>query len=282
MRRFGWLCALASTLACAAGLVVNGGAASASGGRAAASGLPTLNLALTGTRSISVSGSEVSGAVNVVSTFTGRGVGIAALVRLDPGATLQQAFQAVQSHRGDMNALGPYGSVVFDADAPSTTQTVLTPGNYVALNIPMNGNGAPAFAEFTVSASSSPATLPAPKATETAIEFGFTGPSVLHDGTIVRAQNGGYLVHMITLIGVRNAAVGNAVTTLLRAGKGNQAQRLSNGNFLDLLGPASSGAMQQAVLSAEPGYYVEACFMDTQDHREHVRLGMERLVRIVR
>ena len=31
-----------------------------------------------------------------------------------------------------------------------------------------------------------------------------------------------------------------------------------------MLGPASPGAMYQQVLHAVPGYYVEACFMDTQ------------------
>jgi hypothetical protein len=36
------------------------------------------------------------------------------------------------------------------------------------------------------------------------------------------------------------------------------------------------------VLHAKPGYYVEACFMDTQDHREHTRLGMERPVRVAK
>ena len=50
---------------------------------------------------------------------------------------------------------------------------------------------------------------------------------------------------------------------------------------MSLLGPASPGAMQQQVLHAVPGYYVEACFMDTQDGREHTQLGMLRLVRIV-
>jgi hypothetical protein len=40
--------------------------------------------------------------------------------------------------------------------------------------------------------------------------------------------------------------------------------------------------MQQTVLKAKPGWYVEACFMDTQDGREHVQLGMERLVHIVK
>jgi hypothetical protein len=36
------------------------------------------------------------------------------------------------------------------------------------------------------------------------------------------------------------------------------------------------------VLHAKPGYYVEVCHMDTQDGREHTRLGMERLIRVVK
>lgn len=60
---------------------------------------------------------------------------------------------------------------------------------------------------------------------------------------------------------------------LLRAGKDGQAQRLSNRRFLPLLGPASHGAVEQAVLRAKPGWYVDAGFMDTQDGREHTRLA---------
>jgi hypothetical protein len=82
--------------ACAVG--VGGGVALASGAAAP----PTLNIALTGNSGISVSGSEVSGAVNVVSTFSGKGgPGAFALVRLNPNlapqTAAQQGFQAVQS-----------------------------------------------------------------------------------------------------------------------------------------------------------------------------------------
>jgi hypothetical protein len=280
VKRFASLLAAASTLACAAGLTLIGGPASAAPGGSAAQALPTLNLALTGTKGISVSGSEVSGAVNVVSTFSGKGgPGFAALVRIDPGVTYGQGFQAIQAHGGDLNAITPYGSLSYSAPAPSSVQTVLTPGNYIALNV--TGMGQPGIQLFTVTASSSPVALPAAKSTEAAIDFGFTGPSVLRDGTIVRAENQGYLVHMITMIGVRNAASGQAVMALLRAGKDNAARKLATGH-VSLLGPASPGAMQQEVLNAKPGYYVEACFMDTQDHRGHTRLGMLRLVRVVK
>jgi hypothetical protein len=219
--------------------------------------------------------------VNVVTTHTGKGQGAVALVRLNQGVTLQQAFQAVQSHHGDENALTPYGAVTASANAPGTIETVLTPGNWVALNV--SGMGTPGFAQFTVTQSSSPAALPAAKATETSIEFGFKGPNVLTDGTMVRAQNRGYLVHMIDLIGVRSKAVVPTVMRMLRAGAPQKAFRpFLNGQFVSLLDPASPGALQQMVLNAKPGYYVEACFMDTQDGREHTQLGMERPVRVVK
>jgi hypothetical protein len=274
----------ASVVAAAVAAVVAatlGLAGSASG----AASLPTLTIALNGVRGISLSGSTTQGAVSIESTFTGKApkgpdAGPAfGIVQLKPGMSIQKAAAAVESHRGDLNALTPYGTLLVSQSAPSTVETVLTPGRYVALND--SGNGQPGFAPFTVKKSSSAAALPAARATETAMEFGFRGPTVLHNGTIVRAQNHGWLVHMIVLVGVRDAATGRKVISLLRADKNRQAQKLANGDFVDLLGPASPGAMQQQVLNANPGYYVEACFMDNQDGREHANDGMERLVRIV-
>jgi hypothetical protein len=274
------LIALAGAFASSAALALPGTAV-------AASTLPTINVALQGVNQISVSGSEVSGAVNFVARFSGpvpSGPNVSpafGIVRLNPGVTIQQAAGAVNSHGGDINALTPYAKLFVSAAAPATVQTNLAPGSYVALNI--TGNGQPAFAPFTVTQSQAPAALPPATATQTAIEFAFRGPTVLHNGTIVRAQNQGWLVHMIDLFRVPHASTGAQVMALLKLGKDDQAMQLLGPNpaFVTLLGPASSGAMQQQVLHAVPGYYVEACFMDTQDGREHTQLGMMRLVRIV-
>jgi hypothetical protein len=276
-KRFSSLIAVAGALAVTGVLALAGGASGAS----SASSLPTLNIALSGTHGVSVSGSTVSGAVNVVSTHTGKGQGEAGIVRLNPGVTLQQAIAATVKAKGDPNALQGLAAIIFDAGAPSTTQVVLTPGSYAALNL--SGQSGPGgFAPFTVTQSAAPAALPPARSTQTAIEFGFKGPSVLHSGTVVRSVDGGYLVHMIIGFGVKNPAVGRQVMALLKAGKDGKAQRLSNRQFLNLAGPLSPGGTQQAVLNAKPGYYVEACFMDTQDHREHTQLGMERLIRVVK
>lgn len=273
MKRIASLVAAAGALAVVAGLMPAGGAA-------AGTSLPTLNVALTGTQGISVSGSTVSGAVKVVTTLKGQGHGEVGLVRLRHAVTLQQALQAVNRHHGDLNALTPYGKLFVDASAPSTVQTVFQPGNYVALNI--TGHGQPGIAQFKVTKSSSPAALPAAKATESAIEFGFRGPRKLKDHSMVRARNRGWLVHMIELNGVRNARAGRHAVRLLRAGKERHARHLITHQFVNLLGPASPGALQQQVLRTKPGYYVEVCFMDTQDGREHAQIGMARLVHVVR
>jgi hypothetical protein len=274
VKRLGSLIVVSSVVAaCAVGL-------SGVAGATPASTLPTLNVAVTGKTGIAVSGSKLSGAVNITSTFSGKGQGGYGLVRLNQGVSFPEALHAVQSHHGDPNALTPFGSLVVATGAPGTVQTVLTPGSYVALNLTGNGPS-PNVAQFTVTQSSSPAPLPAAAATETSIEFGFKGPKVLHDGTIVRVENGGYLVHMDSLIGARNKAGANKIAALLKAGKDRKAQELATG-FADLMAPASPGAMQQEVLDAKPGYYVQACFMSTQDGREHTQLGMERVLRIVK
>ena len=277
MKRFASLTAVAGAAAAIGAFALVGGAS-------AASSLPTMNVALAGTKGIVVTGSEVSGAVQITSTITGAPGGSFALVRLNPNepptTAIAQGFGAVQSHNGDENALTATGdALVVSADAPGTVQTVLTPGTWVALNT--SGMGQPAFAVFNVARSALPAPLPAAAATERSIEFGFHGPSVLHNGTMVRAVNGGFLVHMIDLLGVKNKADGLKAMKGLKAGKGRSFFRpLSTGVFIDLLDPASPGALQQQVLHAKPGYYVESCFMNTQDGREHTQLGMERLVRV--
>jgi hypothetical protein len=132
-----------------------------------------------------------------------------------------------------------------------------------------------------VSAAKSPAKLPRPQATIASIKFGFQGPGRLHDGELVRFANRGFLVHMIIAVRARSAAGAHQIARLLRAGKDNQAQRLGT-DFYSFVGVLTHGSYQQEVIHNRPGYWVLACFMDTQDHREHTQLGMERVIRIVK
>jgi hypothetical protein len=281
MKRFASLFAAAGAVAVLSGFALAGGASGAPG-------MQTLTITESGTTGISLSDTNpAEGAVNVVATHTGAGghAGFG-LVRLNPNVSpqtaIQQGFGAIQSAHGNLDALTATGSVLFaDANAPGAIQVYLTPGDYIALNT--SGNGQPAYVQFKVHSTGSPAALPAASSTQTAIEFGFRGSKKLKNGTIVRAQNHGYLVHMIQLIGVKGKASGNKVVAGLRRGEAQKKLRkYLNGGFVSLQNPVSPGAMQQMTLHAKRGYYVEACFMDTQDGREHTRLGMERLVKIVK
>jgi len=247
----------------------------------APSTLPTLTLSLTGT-SITVGGDVQSGAVNVSSTSTAKDAE-PTLVRLNPGVTADQLLAAIP-HVQDPNEVAQYGSIVFDADVPhgtKTAQTVLAPGDYLALDTQGDNPTKWPHATFTVTAAAQPAALPAAKASVHAMEFGFKSPKTLHRGDLVRFQNDGFLVHMIAAVKVKNLRDAKRVTALLKAGKDSKAEKIATG-FTMFMGPVAHGGVEQFTLDAGPGTYVLACFMDTEDHREHVQLGMLKTIRIAK
>jgi hypothetical protein len=160
---------------------------------------------------------------------------------------------------------------------PTTDQVVLAPGTYVAVN---NGNG---FTPFTVTKAASPASLPKPGGTVTAIDFAFRGASTLRDGELVRFENDGYLIHMTLFAQVKSVADAKKAETLLLAGKANEAtSKYATGPNGMFAGPLSHGAMQQELISQPPGVYVIACAMNAEDGRDHYQLGMFRTIKIVK
>ena len=267
-----------------AGMVV-AAVAAASGATATAAGtLPTLALTMTG-KSITATSSVPAGAVNVVSTVSGEAVGSPTLVRLDPGVTFEQAFGAAIKAGGDPNALDGLASIVANPEAfkgVSTVQTVLTAGNYVALDTIANNPNKWPHVAFTVTDNTAPASLAKPQATVGSEEFRFTGPSTLHNGELVRFENDGYLYHMIIALPAKTKAGAKALDAALLAGDQRKANKLVSGPPLQLMGTVGRGGMHQQVLKAKPGFYVLACFMNTQDGRVHTQLGMERVIRIVK
>jgi hypothetical protein len=247
--------------------------------------LPTLKLSVTAS-SITVTGTPQAGAVNVITSATGVKEGLAILFQLKPGVNPAQvyAFLATKA-AGDPNAASKFGTIVFDSEAePGKTleaQTILAPGEYLALG--GEGEGGPkTHAAFTVAPSASPAVLPTPGATVRSIDFGFKGPSTLHDGEVVRFENEGYLVHMDIAFPVKSRAVAQKAVKLLLAGKEKQIEKLIAGQPVGFAGPLSSGSFQQETITAKPGWYVQVCFMDTQDGRSHTLLGMERIIKIAK
>jgi hypothetical protein len=246
----------------------------------ASSALPTLTLAVT-PKTITVGGQMVSGAVRIATTVSGEKQDNPSLLLLKPGVTPQQ-FASVVSKLGNstpVDAIDPYATIVYgSADAPAGKTTVgyanLAAGTYVALN---NGSG---HAVFTVTQSSAPAAMPRAAATVKAIDFGYRGADVLHEGEMVRWYNAGYLVHMMVYGRVASVAVAKKAEAMLLAGKEQQAEKLTlaHGTFVELL---SSGQSQESVIDQPPGVYVILCLMNTQDGRLHSQLGMFRTIRIV-
>jgi hypothetical protein len=252
---------------------------------AQAAALPTVSVAVTPS-SISVSGALQSGGVNVVTTDTGVKEAVVIFVALKPGATPAEVIAFGESkHAKDPNNASKFGSIVFDGEAEagvkSEAQTTLAPGQYVVL-LKAGEKPPSAHTTFTVSASNAPATLPAPAATERSIDFAFRGPSVLHDGELVRFENEGFVVHMDFAIPTKSKKAAKQLVAALLSGKEKQAQKLFSGAPVGFDGPLSTGAYMQETITAKPGWYVQACFMETQDGRDHARLGMERIIQIVK
>ncbi|HTR89378.1 MAG TPA: hypothetical protein VMG62_04620 [Solirubrobacteraceae bacterium] len=251
----------------------------------AATTLPTLSLTLTKT-TIAVSGATQSGAVNVVSSATGTKEAAAILFALRPGVTVAEVTEFLKTKKaGDADAAGKYGSIVFDAEVnpgqKSEAQTVLHTGQYLALVA--EGEGGPnRYVPFTVTAAPSPAALPAPEATERTIEFGFRGPKTLHDGELVRFENEGYLVHMDVAFPVKSMKAAKKVLADLLSGREKGLEKMIAGPPVGFAGPISHEGFQQEVIAAKPGIYVQVCFMETQDGRDHTRLGMERIIKIAK
>lgn len=254
-------------------------ASSASSAPRPAVALPVITVTMNG-KTISVSGDLVSGGVKVVSKVTREPAGNPTFVRLDPGVTVPQVLKAAS---GDPNNIALIASIVFSPQANKGTswaEVNLRPGNYVAVDLNTSESN-PALTTFTISPNSSPASLPKPRATMSSIEFGFRGPSTLHDGQLVRFGNHGFLVHMMFAARAPSKAKAEQIARLLKAGKDGKAQALADGSY-QFFGILTHGQSEQQIVNLRPGYWVIACFMDTQDGREHTRLGMERVIHVVR
>jgi hypothetical protein len=245
----------------------------------AAGSLPTLKLTLT-KNTVTVGGSKVSGAVDVVTTVKGEAGDSPTLIRLKPGVTPKQ-FGKFVSKLGDQpfDAIDPYATIEFagasDPSGTTSAQALLPPGNYVAVN---NGNG---FTPFTIVKSAHPASLPRPGTTVTAIDFAYRGADTLRDGELVRFENDGYLVHMVAWASTASVADASAAEADLLKGDPAGAKTYATG-MGQFVGPISTGAMQQEVITEPPGVYVIFCAMNSEDGRDHFQLGMFRTIQIVK
>jgi len=228
-----------------------------------------------------------SGGVNVVMTNGGKKEASAILFLMKPGVSANEVEAFLKSKQAqDPNAASRFGSIVFDAESipahgTSEVQTSLAPGEYLALAA--SGHGSPKLhTAFTVAAATNPVALPKPQATIRSIEFDFRGPSTIHEGELVRFKNQGYLVHMDLAFPVQSKKAAEEVAAGFRTGKSKGLGKLLVGPPVSFQGVVSHGAYQQERITARPGWYVQVCFMETQEHEPHTLLGMERPLRITR
>lgn len=252
---------------------------------AQAASLPTLSLKVSAS-SVAVSGAMQSGGVNVQVTSSAKKESSTILFLLKPGVSDAEVASFLKTKQArDPNASGRYGSIVFNAESvPGHTveaQTTLAPGEYLALASP--GQGPPKFfTRFTVTTSSSPASLPKPQATVRSIDFDFRGPTTLRDGELVRFLNEGYVAHMDIAFPVGSKSDATKVANALLSGHEKGLKKLITGPPADFSGPVAHGAYQQETIAAKPGWYVQVCFMETQEGVPHTRLGMERVIKIAK
>jgi len=251
----------------------------------ASSSLPRISLQISPS-AISVGGTPQSGGVNVLISDSGKKPVQAILFRLNQGSSASELQAFLKSKKSkDPNEASRFGSIVFDVEAfpghPSEAETDLAPGNYVALGAPNNGPPKLQTA-FTVAAAAAPAALPKPQATIRSIDFDFHGPQTLHEGELVRFVNQGFLVHMDLAFPAKSKAAAKRLAHGMLTGRQKGLGKLFAGPPVSFQGPVSHGAYQQERIRAKPGWYVQVCFMETQEGEAHTQLGMERVIRIAK
>jgi hypothetical protein len=87
---------------------------------------------------------------------------------------------------------------------------------------------------------------------------------------------------MTIAIPVKSKSSAKKLVRALVTGKEKGLEKLFAGAPVAFVGPVSNGAYQQQTITAKPGIYVLACFMNAQDKRSHTVLGMERIIKITK
>ncbi len=252
---------------------------------ATAATLPTLTISMAA-GSVTVRGAVESGAIDLVTTATpSLKEPSAVLVRLRHGVSVGELLAYLAKNLTQSpDTIAPYGSIVFDREAlpgaSTESETSLAPGTYVALDAEGEKSSGWTHASFEVLAAADPAPLPAPAAVERSRGFAFLGPRTLRRGELVRFENEGPAAHMDIAFRARSRAAAERLAMDLRTGRERAAEALVAGAPANFTGALSRGGAQQETITAAPGWYVQACFLEVGG-RPDTRLGMERVIRIL-
>ena len=254
-------------------------------GAAGAAPAPRLSISIAA-GSITVSGTPGSGARNILTTAApSLKEPAAVLVRLRRGVTVGRLIAYLARNlTGSPDTISPYGSIVFNREATpggsTESETSLLPGTYVALNAEGEKSSLWSHVSFDIAAAGAPAPLPVPAAVERTRGFSFVGPVTLRRGELVRFENVGPGAHMDVAFRARSRAAAVTLAMDLRTGRDQAAEKLVSGAPANFAGALSRGGLQQETITAGPGWYVQACFLETAG-RPNTRLGMERVIRIL-
>ena len=256
-----------------------------SGAGAGTAPLPRLSISIAA-GSITVSGAADSGGIDIVtSAASSLKEPSTVLVRLRPGVTVEGLLAYLAANRtGNPDTIDRYGSIVLDREASPggtvETETSLLPGTYVALDGEGEKSSTWSHTSFTVGASVAGPPLPVPRAVELMVGHSFRGPRRLRRGELVRFVNRAAVAHMDIAFRVRSRIAAERLAVDLLKGRERDAEKLVAGAPANFAGALSSGAEQQETITAAPGWYVQACFLETRG-RLNTRLGMERVIRIL-
>lgn len=245
---------------------------------------PVITVASKG-KTITVSGTLQSGAVTFLYTHDKSKEADPEVFRLNDGVTQDQFEQALAKLGPDPSPILKLGSLVSGQNIgpgqpSSRLTTVLTPGNYVALNTAGTKPASFPRVAFTVTAADQPATRPAPTATFAMRDFRFSGPSTIKKSGTLRLNNKGKSPHFVVALKPPKGFSATRLASLLKAGKDSKVPRATQ--FKGLLGLVSPGSSNDQKYSLTPGKWVIACFMQTASSKgkEHSMLGMEKVITV--
>ena len=200
-----------------------------SAGAAQASTLPTLTLTLTKS-SITVAGATQSGGVNVVSTATGVKEANVILFLLKPGATFDEVEAAVKTaawrYQRDEQVRLARIRRRSDSRPEQRSPDVPATRSICCSDSRRRRQGVEGARALHGDRCRIPRRAAGAEATIRSIEFGFRGPSTLHDGELVRFENEGFLVHMDIAAPVKNMKAARQAVKDLLSGKEKALEKL--------------------------------------------------------
>jgi hypothetical protein len=248
-------------------------------------GRESLVVLTTGPDDVSVSPDATlpAGATDVTLRNTGRAPAFMLLVRLNPGATLEQfrAF-AGRSQAIPEDLITIVTSQFVDPGGKFQTSLALAAGNYLAMGNAPDGKGLGPVAEVTVGPETSTAPAARANARLTLFDFGIKAPARISGRSTLQIKNDGRNFHF--LLGIRLKPGFNADEVVRSLTGRGPALKGEPGQFISVMGIVSPNTTNAVKVRLPAGRYVIACFFSDRhsNGHEHASFGMARKLTVTR